>query len=233
MADCNPDPAVSAALAKKYDAEAAFFLSQAEERRHLSESARLELEAARKALRYSEASNTEHRIYDFTDEVSERSCEAAMKTLSQWRRLSDREPITIRFSSPGGSVINGLALFDYITDIRQSGIAVTTIAYGYAASMAAILLQSGDVRIVGPNAHLLIHEISTVHVGKLTEIEDQQKFTRQLNERLFGILADRAKRSAAPKPMSRSQIELRAKRKDWWVGPEDAVKFGFADRIGS
>ena len=226
------DPLVAAALAKKFEAEAAYFGAQTRRESARAREAELEVAQAEKEGRLRDALNAEHRVYDFTTEVDSSSAERAMATLSQWRRLDDKVPITIRFSSPGGSVISGLALFDYITDIRDSGIYVTTVVLGYAASMACILLQAGDRRVMGANAHILIHEVSSFQVGKLSELEDATKFSKHLNERLLDILATRSKASKALRPITRATIERRSKRRDWWLASEEAVRFGFADDIG-
>lgn len=206
---------------------------KAAERFQRSEEARLEIEEMKKERREKDASNSEHRVYDFVSSVDGGSTEAAMGTLSRWARLS-KEPITIRFSSPGGGVIAGFALYDYIVDgLRgQQKIHVTTIGMGYAASMGAVLLQAGDVRMMGSQASLLIHEISSAMIGKLSELEDEVVFSKKLNERIVDIFAARAKTSKAMKPMSRSQIKVHSKRKDFWVSADEALKWGFIDATG-
>jgi ATP-dependent protease ClpP protease subunit len=55
-------------------------------------------------------------------------------------------PITITINSPGGSVMDGLALYDKILRLRRKGTPIETRATGLVASMATILLQAGDVR---------------------------------------------------------------------------------------
>jgi ATP-dependent protease ClpP protease subunit len=91
--------------------------------------------------------------------------------------------------------------------------------------MGGILLQAGDERVIGKNAHLMIHEISAGAVGKLSEIEDEAKFCAMLSDRLVDILAERS-------TLTPTQIKRRWKRKDWWLSAEEAVELGFADRIG-
>jgi ATP-dependent protease ClpP protease subunit len=110
--------------------------------------------------------------------------------------------------------------------LREDGIKVTTAVLGMAASMAGVLLQAGDERVVGPNAHILIHEVNVDSMGgKVSALEDETKFLRRLNVRSYEILAARAKLKVAA-------IETRAKRRDWWLTAEEAVELGFADRIG-
>lgn len=209
---------------EKLLAEAANFRSLAEKAGFEALSAKLAYERTRFDAGFLEASNTRNRVYDFTDEVGRSSCESAIQALSTWARVS-LEPITVRFTSPGGLVFNGLALYDAILSIRRQGVKIRVVTLGMAASMAAILLQSGDSRVVGPNAYVLIHEVSSGAIGKISEMEDETKFVRKLNNRLYDILAERSK-------LSRRTIERHAKRKDWWLDAAECLKFGFADEIG-
>jgi ATP-dependent protease ClpP protease subunit len=91
--------------------------------------------------------------------------------------------------------------------------------------MGSILLQAVDHRIVGSKADILIHEISSVNVGKLSEMEDEMEFLNRLADRALDIYADRS-------TLTKTQIKRRWKRKDWWLDAEEAVELGFADEIG-
>jgi ATP-dependent protease ClpP protease subunit len=62
------------------------------------------------------------------------------------------------------------------------------VAMGMAANMAAILLQMGKKRLVTPNTFILIHEVSQIAVGKLSEIIDAAMFGSRIQERLLSIL---------------------------------------------
>lgn len=183
--------------------------------------------AAQEAQRLHEevmSSNTQNRFYDFVGPVSADSTERAMQTLSRWKRQSN-DPITIRISSPGGNVLDGLALYDFIVGLKNSGIEVKTVVLGVAASMAAVLLQAGSTRVVGPNARILIHEVSGGSQGKLSDLKDEAKFFESLNDQLYTILAERAK-------MSSKEIASKAKRVDWWLNSKEILDKGFADLCG-
>lgn len=213
-----------AAESAKLEAETEVARHLARSRQYEADGAKLELDRKQRDRELADASNTEHRVYDFTDSVSRNTCETAIQTLARWRRLS-KEPITIRLSSPGGSVLDGLALFDYIQTLRADGIVVTTATLGMAASMACVLLQAGDKRVMGDNAWILIHEVSSAAIGKVSEMEDEVKFTRRLNERLYRIFANRSK-------LRLITIRQRAKKKDWWIDPEEALRSGLCDEVG-
>lgn len=189
-----------------------------------TERSRLELAALRRRERDAAADAAEAHVYTFYAGVEAESVQACMAELGQWSRREPGSPITIIFNSPGGSVLDGLALFDYLRRLRSGGHHVTTVALGRAASMGAVLLQAGDRRIMGANAFLLIHEVHNTSAGKVSELEDGVEFTRRLQKRLQAILAERSS-------LTEAQIARRWARKEWWVDADEAVGIGLADAV--
>ena len=82
--------------------------------------------------------------------------------------------------------------YDTIRGLAKRGHHITTVVRGYAASFGAVLLQAGDVRIVGPESRVMLHEVSSMAWGKLHEIKDQVGFTKELNQRIFDLIAERS-----------------------------------------
>jgi len=178
-----------------------------------------------------------HRIYRFSSVVSEASYKACASQLYTWSRLDgdNPQPMTIIFLSPGGSVIDGLALFDTIQELRRKGHHITTSTYGYAASMAGILLQAGDERVMSRESWLLIHEASFMAAGKIGDVEDTVEWVKRIVDRVAEIFSDRslqAKRAGtAQVALSKAAIKRRMRRKDWWISAPEAVKLGLCDKI--
>lgn len=181
----------------------------------------LQIEGEERARDDADATTHGQRIYDFVGEVSESSAKKAILYLSNWRAKGN-EPITVRFFSPGGDVIAGLALYDYMIALRNEGIVINTHALGWTASMAGVLLQAGTKRFVGPNAFMLIHEVGTMAVGTVSEVEDEAKFSKRLQDRILSILASRSN-------LSEKQIAAKWKRKDWWLDADEMLALGLAD----
>jgi ATP-dependent Clp endopeptidase proteolytic subunit ClpP len=200
---------------------------EAEIRKLTAESERHEYEAirSRRDLEIWDASSDEHRIYNFFGAVDASTVISCMDVLGNWSRRREQSQFTIIFNSPGGSVVHGLALYDFLDELKQKGNEITTVTRGMAASMGGVLLQSGHERVMGKNSYMLIHEVSSIGYGKISEMEDELKYIKRLQDRLLDILAERS-------TLSKAQISTRWKRKDWWLSAEDAVKLGFADRIG-
>lgn len=184
--------------------------------------AALELDVARRREVEAEADADRARTYTFYSEVDADSVRRCLADLGQWSRRDPGSPITVIFNSPGGSVLDGLALFDFLRQLRSQGHHLTTVAIGRAASMGAVLLQAGDVRLMGDNAFLLVHEVSNLSSGKVSEMEDSVEFSRRLQRRLLTILASRSQ-------LTEVQIQRRWARKDWWLDAAEAVEIGLAD----
>lgn len=145
-------------------------------------------------------------------------------TLEHWERRDPGEPIVIRINSPGGDVLDGFALLDTILRLRRNGHHVTTHGLGMIASMATVLMQAGDERVLDKNAWFMIHEVSAGVRGKSSEMEDELKFVKKLQDRLLDILAERS-------TLTKAQIKRRWTKKDDWMSADEALKLGFVDRV--
>lgn len=195
-----------------------------------TEQAEITSRAARLNEQYRDACNDEHRSYQFLGNVDDVSVGNAYDTLTAWHRIDAAEgnkdrPYTITFSSPGGAVMPGFRLYDHLTELKVAGHHLTTRVRGAAMSMGATLLQAGDVRIMGAESVLLIHELSGGVQGKGGEIADTLALMKILTDRVLGIYAKRTALTAA-------EIKRRWSRTDWWLSSEDALKYGFVDVIG-
>lgn len=170
------------------------------------------------------AAPEEHRVFTFYDGVTGDSCYGAMLTLAEWSRESPGCDLTIVLTSGGGSVTDGLALYDFLTHLRVQGHHITIIALGMAASMAGVLLQAGDRRVIGSNAFLLIHEASAATYGKTTDMQEQLAFVGRLQGKCLDILSSRSN-------LTRQVISRKWKKMDWWLDGQEAVGAGFADEV--
>jgi ATP-dependent Clp endopeptidase proteolytic subunit ClpP len=178
-----------------------------------------------RALAVALADDKWHAEYSFVQPVTWDTAKDAIADLNKLSRLNPGKAITVTVNSPGGSVIAGLALYDHIRDLSARGHHMTVKVRGMAASMGGILLQAGDTRVVGPEAMVLIHEVASGAAGKVSEMEEQLQFSKQLWVKLANILAKRSK-------MTSEQVMEKAHKLDWWLDAEEAVRLGFADKIG-
>lgn len=184
-----------------------------------------EAENFRRNLDIALAQGQEHGRFMLYDEVSPDSVFHLIGQLDNWSNRFPDEPITITLHSPGGNVVDGLHLYDFVQTLKQRGHHVTTRAYGMAASMGAVLLQAGDVRIMAPNTFLMLHEVSSGTRGKVSSQEEQIAFSKRLQAKCLVILAERS-------IFSPKQVETRWKKTDWWLDADEALKSGFIDEVG-
>ena len=72
------------------------------------------------------AADDENFLYRFGSEVSGGSVERCICKLTEWSRLNPKCDIEIIFSSPGGGIIEGFELFDFMQHLRNKGHHLTT-----------------------------------------------------------------------------------------------------------
>lgn len=177
--------------------------------------------------------------HTFDGPVNTASVYGLLNTMSAWDRLHPESAWTIDINSPGGSAIAGMHLFDQIVAYSKRGKGshhITITVRGMAASMAGILLQAADKRRIGPEAFLMIHEISAGTGGKIGEIKDDVKWYERMCERVASIFVKRATEAAKEndniKGISAAAFKKSWERTDWWIDSEEALKLGFVDEIG-
>ena len=224
-------------------AEAKLHLADARNRTALARSQEFEatavaigLEREQEKRARERASDYDIRFYRYFKPVTESSAQHCMASLAQWYRLDkaagvDEPHYKIQFNSPGGSVTDGMALFDEIQHFRRQGVKITTSTIGMAASMAGILLQAGDVRVMAPESWLMIHRVSFGAVGQTFEIEDRVAWIKKVEDRVLDIFAARAAASDAKKPITRAGIKRNWDRKDWWISSDEALEHGLVDAV--
>ena len=203
--------------------------SEAKTAQYESELRRLEYERDRENRARFVAEDAQ-RIYHFDGAVCELEVATARMTLERWQRADEiagvKRDITFVITSFGGSVFHGFALYD---DLRaygeRNGVRVTTVVRGCAASMAGVLLQAGDERLIGAESRLHIHEPASLGVGKASEIGDEYQLLQSMFAQMCEIYARRSALSA-------DEIRERTERHEWWLTAHEAVELGFADRIG-
>lgn len=130
--------------------------------------------------------------------------------------------IKLYVNSPGGSVTAGLAIYDTMQYIKPD---VATICIGMAASMGAVLLAAGTKgkRFVLPNSEIMIHQVMGGAEGQATDIKIRAERILRIKDQLNRILAKHT-----GQPFER--IEKDADR-DYFMSPEEAVKYGLVDKI--
>lgn len=179
-------------------------------------------------LSNGEYSDHANHVYRFDGGVYPKAVKKAIKTLAEWDRADKKAKWTFVINSFGGSVTDGLALFDDLVAYSKRGGGrhkITTVARGVASSMGSVLLQAGDVRVAGKYSSILIHEPSAVHVGSHGELTDQMALLTQMKNQMADIYCERS-------GMARHEFDVLWDRRDWWLTAEQSLANGFIDKIG-
>lgn len=130
----------------------------------------------------------EDRIVMLDEDVNSNSMAIAKAQLLFLNNVDKHKPIYLYINSPGGSVIDGLALIDTMNFITAP---VYTVAMGMAASMGAAILSCGEKghRYSMPYAQIMLHEVSGGTKGKCHENNVNTNYEKRLNNLLLAMIA--------------------------------------------
>jgi ATP-dependent Clp protease protease subunit len=162
------------------------------------------------------------RVIFLGEGVNEHTANLVVAQLLHLAYEDDEKDIKLYINSPGGSVNDGLAIYDTIQFIKPD---VQTIGIGLQASMGAFLLSSGakGKRMALPNSRIMIHQPSGGTQGKITDQEISLREGLYLKRRLNEIMAKNTGQRV-------QKIEKDADR-DFWMSAEEAKAYGLIDTI--
>ena len=132
------------------------------------------------------------------------------------------EEISLYINSPGGSVYDGLGIYDTMQYIDCD---VKTICTGMTASMASILLCAGTTgkRFALPHSRVMIHQPLGGVQGQASDIEIEAREILKIKNELYQIIADHSGKTL-------EQIEKDADRDHWMIANE-AKEYGMIDNV--
>ncbi len=164
----------------------------------------------------------ESRIIFLGEDVNEHTANVVVAQLLHLANEDPKKDIALYINSPGGSVYDGLAIFDTMNFIAPD---VATYGIGLQASMGAFLLSSGakGKRFVLPNSRIMIHQPSSGTQGKVTDQEISLRESIRIKKLLNELLAKNTGQKLA-------RIERDVDR-DFWMDAQEAVAYGLADQI--
>lgn len=133
-----------------------------------------------------------------------------------------KRDIQMFINSPGGSVIDGLGIYDTMQYVSPD---VATICTGLAASMGAVLLAAGTAgkRTCLPHSRVMIHQPLGGMQGQVSDMEISYKLIKELQKELYDILAHHTGQPY-------DKIEADCDRDNWMKAPA-AKEYGLVDEV--
>jgi len=162
------------------------------------------------------------RIIFLGDAVTEQTANLVVAQLLFLHSEDSKKDISFYINSPGGSVYDALAIYDTMQYISNN---IQTVGIGIQASAAAFLLSSGTkgMRVILPNATVMVHQPSSGTRGKVTDMEIDLKESLRIKQRLNEIMAKNTGQT-----IKRIQEDM---ERDYWMTAEEAKKYGLVDSI--
>lgn len=132
----------------------------------------------------------------------------------------DRDAITVRINSPGGSVFDGIAILNALRDHKAK---ITVVVDSLAASIASVIAMAGDEVVMNRNSQMMLHNAWAVCVG---DARDMQKTSERLTRHNANIAAIYAERAGGT-----VEDWLAVMAEETWLMADEAVDAGLADRV--
>lgn len=165
------------------------------------------------------------RIIFLSDEVNHATSSIVIAQLLFLESEDPEKEIFLYINSPGGSIVDGMAIVDTINYIKAP---VSTICLGLAASMGAVLLAAGEKgkRYATPNSEIMIHQpliggggLS----GQASEIQIHSDHLIKTRQKLNKFLAEKTGQTL-------EKINNDTDR-DKYLTAEEAKEYGLIDEI--
>lgn len=162
------------------------------------------------------------RIVFLGDIIDDKVANSVIAQLLFLASEDSKKDINLYINTPGGSVTDGLAIYDTIQYVKP---AVSTICIGMAASMGALLLASGakGKRFALPNSQILIHQVMGGVEGQAADIKIKAEQILKIRDRLNQIMAKHTNQSI-------DKVEKDTDR-DYYMTAEEAAKYGLIDKV--
>lgn len=131
--------------------------------------------------------------------------------------------IVVEINSPGGSVFDGIAIYNMLRAAAASGKKITSKVMGVAASIASVILLAGDKIVMPANSMVMVHSPSGGVFGTAEEMRDMADVLDKVKK---SLVATYVKRTG----LSEDEV-VAMLAKDTWLTADEAKEKGFADEV--
>jgi len=136
--------------------------------------------------------------------------------------------ITVVLDSEGGCTNKGFAAYDAIRECSNNEVTVKVI--GVAMSMASVILQAGDHRVITPNSRIMIHRGEIALDDHVTNAKKALEESEEMEKKMMKIYLERIKEVKPDFKKSQLQKMLDF---DTYISAERALELGLVDEISS
>ena len=162
------------------------------------------------------------RIIFLGTEINDYTANTIQAQLLYLDSVDSSKEISIYLNSPGGSVTAGLGIYDTMQFVSSP---IATICTGMAASMAAVLLVSGQEgkRSALPHSRVMIHQPLGGVQGQASDIEITAREIQKIKKELYTIISEHS-HTPFDKVWADSD-------RDYWMTAQEAKEYGMIDQV--
>ena len=136
----------------------------------------------------------------------------------------DVKTFNILLNTPGGDVIETLGLIDFMKSQEKQGIKYNIIVRGAAMSAGALLLACGTgTRMASKHSKIMVHQLSTIVVGKLSDVKSNAKFSEELESDCNQLMSESTKKD--------KEYWENISSNDYFISAQQALELGIIDKI--
>lgn len=152
----------------------------------------------------------------------------SLATLTNQLANANGQPINVRINSPGGSVVEGLAIANLLNGYNGG---VTIEVVGYAASIASVIVAKAKKAVMVKDSFLMIHEPYVGAIGATaTELQQLSNTAQMFEDTIVNAYVDSIKRRGKYTETTTMTIKNAMKAETWYTA-EEALAMGLIDEV--
>lgn len=159
----------------------------------------------------------QERIIFIDDVIDAELANGVIAQLLYLDSLNNKE-ISIYINTPGGSVSQGLAIYDISKLIKSP---IKTVGIGEVASMGVILLLMGQKRVMLQNTRIMLHQVSSGIAGRYSDLVIELKEAENWQNKIFSIIKEKTTFKNPEKELVQ----------DVWMGIDEAYNCGIINTL--
>jgi ATP-dependent Clp protease protease subunit len=162
------------------------------------------------------------RIIFLGDVIDENTANIVIAQFLFLEAEDSKKDIKLYINSPGGSVTDGLAIYDTMQYVKPD---VSTICVGLCASMGALLLSAGakGKRFALPNSQIMIHQVMGGAEGQASDIKIKAEQILKMKDKLSQIISKHTNQ-----PLKKVEKDT---DRDYYMSAEEARIYGVVDKV--